>query len=764
MRSSRLLIPCLLGFIAFTLPAHGQEDDSAFFERRVRPVLAQRCYSCHSAAAGKKKGGLVLDGRSSILKGGASGPAVRPGRPEDSLLVQAIRHDDPSLQMPPSGKLPDHEIADIIAWVRQGAVVPETTSVKAGRDQTRKHWAFQPLAESPAPVIKRAAWVRQPIDRWILAELENKGLEPSPEAPPRELLRRVTFDLIGLPPAPEEIDAFERDPASYPQVVERLLASPHYGERWARTWLDLVRYCDRRESWADTGGQPYLYRDWVVQALNEDMPYDRFVRLQLAADQEPTARPGDIAALGFVGLSPSYWKELKLDKNVIRGVVAEEWEERIGTFSATFLGLTVACARCHDHKHDPITMADYYALAGVFASTRETARSLLPPGQIERLAPARAELGRLATSLKEIEKLKTVEAEARRGVLEDDRRWLKGRYPDLDRPLAVAVEDASLHVVADGPHRTKLVYDAGKAQDVAMQMRGNPAQEGPVVPRRFLSVFSKGEPFHQGSGRLELAKALFADASPLTARVMVNRVWKHHFGRGLVDTPSDFGLHGDRPSHPELLEHLARRFIAGGWSLRALHREIVLSSSYRQSSQVSELAAKVDPDNRLLGRMSRRRLDAEAWRDAMLAVTGALDPAVGGAPTDLGDAGNRRRTLYGLVVRRELHDFLRLHDVPDPTTHSANRVPTTTPLQQLFTLNSPMMQRHAELFATRLTKDASDTDSRIRQAYRLAYGRLPTATQIGVARAFLKTEGPADRAWRDFAHVILASNEFQFVD
>ncbi len=700
--------------------------DLAFFEARVRPVLAERCYACHSVRAKKQRGGLLLDSRAGLLKGGDSGPVIDPTRPEASLLVKAIRYADEALQMPPTGKLPAREMAALEEWIRRGAPMPEASGPAGGRGidlaEGRKFWSFQPPRSVPPPVVSESSWQLRRIDPFVLAAMQKRGLRPSPPASRRVLIRRLFFDLIGLPPAPEEVEAFvnDPDPAAYERLVERLLASPHYGERWGRYWLDLARYCDVGEAWSESKAQPWRYRDWVVRAFNEDLPYDQFVQRQIAADLLPNAAPADRAALGFLGLSPAYWKELKLAPDVIKTVVAEEWEERIGALTGTFLGLTVACARCHDHKFDPITMQDYYALAGVLASTRAVDRPLV------EVKPAPREM-----------------------------------------PLAPAVEDAAIFVLPDGPNKTKVEYRPGVAQDVAMQVRGNPASAGPVVPRRFLAVLSPDPPppFRQGSGRLELARALVREGAPLASRVIVNRVWKHHFGAGLVETPSDFGAQGARPSHPDLLDDLAARFVAAGWSLKWLHREIVLSATYRQASGHDAAKSAVDPDVRWLWRMSRRRLEVEAWRDAMLAVSGELKGDLGGPPQDLGDARNQRRTLYGIVKRRELHDMLRLNDFPDPTAHSAARVPTTTPLQQLFVLNSPFVQRQAAALARRLAAEVpGGAEARIRRAYALLFGRTPREGEIRRALDFLAAVKPTEAAWVEYAQVLLGSNEFLFID
>jgi hypothetical protein len=780
-----LVLSCAAAAHAADTPA-----DRDFFERQVRPLLVERCFSCHSTSAKKLRGGLLLDSRSAVLKGGDSGPAAVPGEPTKSRLVEAVRYGNAALQMPPKGKLSEKEVAALEEWVRRGVPFPESTAASAGRQppgtsiaEGRKWWAFRPARQVAPPAVRDRSWPRRRIDPFILIELEKRGLAPSPEADRRVLIRRAKFDLLGLPPTPEEVEGFVSDPApdAYERLVEWLLASPLYGERWGRFWLDLARYADVTEPWADVKAPAHVYRDWVVRAFNDDLPYDRFVRLQLAADLLPGAAPADRAALGFLGLSPTYWKELKLDKDVIRTVVAEEWEERIHTLGSTFLGLTVACARCHDHKFDPITQADYYALAGVFASTRLADRPMLPDGPASQVAQAHQRVKELQGQIDKLQAKKPPPESAKEiGDLKSQISNLRQSTPHFDDPAAPGVEEASLYVLADGPHKTKLEYKAGAAQDVAMQVRGNPTNAGPVVPRRFLAVLSPDppRPFQRGSGRRELADALVTDGGPLAARVIVNRVWKWHFGAGLVETPSDFGRQGARPSHPDLLDDLAAQFVENGWSLKWLHREIMLSATYRQVSstvgQVSNLPSKTagwkpapqasaDPDNRLLWRMNRRRLEVEAWRDAMLAVSGTLRLETGGASRELGDPNNRRRTLYGTVTRRELSDLLRLHDVPDATTHSAGRVPTTTPLQGLFVLNSPFVQAQSAALVRRLKAEApGGTEERVRRAYLLLYGRPPTEGQVRLATEFLGSGG--DAVWEEYARVLLAANEFLYVD
>jgi hypothetical protein len=535
-----------------------------------------------------------------------------------------------------------------------------------------------------------------------------------------------------------------------------------------------VRYADTLEMWAqDKVARAWHYRDWVVEALNADMPYDRFLHLQLAADQLDGAVPRDLAALGFLGLSPSYWKELKLDPSVIKTVVADEWEERIQMLSGTVLGLTVACARCHDHKQDPIGTEDYYALAGVLASTRVVARPLLPPADARVVQHVRAELEKLTAERDRLRGIKpaTPETEQQADELTARIAALEGATPQLAAPVAYGLEDAAIAILPDGPDRTKIEFQQGQAQNVALQIRGNPANVGGVVPRRFVKVLSAEEsprPFGEGSGRRELAQALTTESSPLVARVMVNRIWRHHFGRGLVETPSNFGATGMAPTHPELLDDLAARFIAQGWSLKTLHRELVLSATYRQASQPTAEQRERDPENLLLGRMSRRRLEVEAWRDAMLTATGSLQATVGGPDVPLDDLQNRRRTLYANIKRRELNPLLGLNDFPDPTQHVSHRDATITPLQQLFVLNSPLMIDLARQLAERVEREVpGDVSSQVRQVWQWLYQRQPTGRELQVTGEFLQQAPDAatkSARWRQLAQALLSSNEFQYVD
>ncbi|QDU93680.1 PSD1 and planctomycete cytochrome C domain-containing protein [Lignipirellula cremea] len=796
-------------------------EDIAFFEKEVRPLLARHCYECHSARAKDVKGGLQLDFRQAVLQGGDRGPLAIAGKPAESLLLAAVEFTDDDLQMPPAGKMQEHEIRMLREWVQRGLPMPDGAPEAAtGRidwKAARAFWSFQPLALQSLPPLRQVDWPETRIDHFLLHQLEAQQLAPSPRADRRELIRRVSLDLTGLPPTPAEVEQFVSDesPTAYVRLVDRLLASPAYGERWGRYWLDLARYTDVTASWLKSTGQAHLYRDWVVKSYNADTPYPDFVKRQLATDLLPETGPDDLPALGFIGLSPEYWKELQLPPDLISGIVAEEWEERIDAVGRTFLGLTLACARCHDHKFDPVTAEDYYALAGVFASVRAADRYMLPDAEAQAVEAAHKQVAALQNQVKALEKKLAAEkaAAAKKAAdekaadekaadekaaatqaadaaadikpvaspvdeapsLEEQIQQLNDQIAAIERdtphyaaPLANAIEDASLYVLPNGINHTRLEYKPGEARNLPLQKRGDPTMLGPEVERRFLTLFGREgspPPFEQGSGRKELAEAIVGDAGPLTARVLVNRVWSHHFGRGLVTTPSNFGLQGELPSHPALLEDLTARFVAQGWSLKWLHRELLLSAAWQQTSRSEPAKAAIDPDNRWLWRMPRRRLEVEAWRDSALFVAGELERRQGGEAVDLSSTTNHRRTVYGIVHRRDLNVMLRLFDFPEPTKHSPQRNETNTPLQQLFVLNSPFMLERAAALNRRLAADAGDDPSaRIERAYRLLYARAPRPAERAAAEAFLNAAPNREAAWLDYAQALLASNEFLFVD
>jgi len=731
MELRRLLVAVLLaGSASGALAAEPAKEDVEFFEKKIRPVLVEHCFKCHSAQAEKLQGKLLLDSREAARKGGESGAAIVPGDPDGSLLVQALRFEN--FEMPPSGKLPPETIADFERWISRGAADPRDGSgvpVAAAAPtidfaKGRQFWSFQPPRAFPLPAVKNAGWPRKRVDGFVLAPLEEAGLAPAADADRRTWLRRVTFDLIGLPPTPEEVEAFVGDesPDAAERVVDRLLASPHFGERVSRLWLDLARYA---EDQAHIVGKDeslfypnaFRYRDWLIEAFNRNLPYDDFVRLQLAADLVEGEDTPNLPALGLIGLGPKYYSRRSLQ------VMSDEWEDRVDIVGRGLLGLTVACARCHDHKFDPIGTEDYYALAGVFASTTMFNRPLSPEAEKKEDGDKNDE--------KEFENGKKAAGEAK-----DPKQ--------------------ALHVVREAEPKNLNIF-----------VRGNVDTKGPEVPRHFLRVLCDGEPqpFASGSGRRELAEAIASPDNPLTARVFVNRIWGLYFGKPLVASPSNFGAHGERPTHPELLDDLAVRFARSGWSLKWLARELVLSAAYRQSSVAAEATLAADPDNRLLGRMNRRRLTVEQWRDAILSGNGQLDSAIGGPSLDPQKPDERRRTVYSRASRLELNKLLAMFDYPDPNVHADRRVETTTPLQKMFVLNSPFMVAQSAALAERLERDADSTDdrTRIERAYVLLYGRPATDTEIRWGLDYLASGDRAAR-WHQYAHVLLAASEMLYLD
>lgn len=568
--------------------------------------------------------------------------------------------------------------------------------------EAKDFWSFKAPARHAPPQVKRPYWVRQPVDGFILAKIEAKGLEPSPEAEKRTLIRRVSFDLTGLPPTPREVEEFLGDTRAdaYERLVNRLLGSKRFGEKLASLWLPLARYAEDQAHQVgnDTSmfyPNAYKYRDWVIDAFNRDLPYDEFIKVQLAADK--LDRPEELAGLGFLGLGPKYYNRGRLE------VQADEWEDRVDTVTRTFLGLTVACARCHDHKFDPVPAADYYAMAGVFASTKMVNRG-------------------------------------------PDGKALEGKLKAEEMPAE------TLHIVEDG-----------EVKDLNVFIRGNVERKGPMAERRFLSVLSDEEAkrFTSGSGRKELAENIASRENPLAARVMVNRLWGMLFGRGLVQTPSNFGHTGIEPSHPELLDDLAVRFMENGWSVKELVREMVLSATYRQSSKSAN--EEKDPSNELFARMERRRLTIEQWRDSVLYVSGQLEWK-SGKSLELSDPANLRRTVHARISRLELNDVLMLFDYPDANVHAEKRAVTTTATQKLFMLNSPFMIKQASALAGRLSAE-KDERARVQQAHALLFGREAKEEEVEMALEFVK-EAPASEMtpWEQYAQVLLASNEMLYVD
>jgi mono/diheme cytochrome c family protein len=968
----------LAGLVLGALTAAAAEptrEQLAFFESKIRPILANHCYKCHSMDADRVKGGLYLDTREGTLKGGNTGPAVVPGDPDKSLLIRAVRYLDKDMEMPPKGeKLSDAQIADLVAWVKMGAPDPRVPKVAGGTykgnsDKSRAHWAFQPLKRPAVPEVKKKDWVVNPVDNFILAKLEEHDMEPSPAADKRTLIRRATFDLIGLPPTPEEVQAFLADesPKAYEKLIERLLASKHYGERWGRYWLDVARYSDTKGAIngnRDTRIYPHAwtYRDYVIKAFNDDKPYDRFIVEQLAADKIATG--GDrspLAALGFLTVGNRF-------ENNINEII----NDRIDTVTKATLGLTVACARCHDHFFDPIPTKDYYSLHGIFLSSMEPKEEplLSEPKKspeyddyLKQRAATTAEAqaamdkmvndlasqfrqkayhylylahygNKLSTSnrtayirnnqLNNNDIIQILNRGALRGTTPDgkyhpvfgpwrdfasladkdfpakgkelakrisenkdpkkpvhpyvaysfrglapksmqdiaavygalfakvEQQWqalvtgyekarkanknYRGPAPtiladpnwDALRPMPLAriniqeidpesplfrmlpnalqgrvnAQRARLQELdmrhPGAPPRAMVLVDKPQPVDSPVFIRGEPGNRGEVVPRRFLEIV--GGPnrpaFKNGSGRLELAQAIVSKSNPLTPRVMANRIWLHHFGEGIVTTPDDIGVQSAPPSHPELLDWLAGYFMDNGWSIKKMHRLIMLSNTYRQSSENNPRYAQIDPSNKLLWRANIRKLEFEALRDSILHLGGKLDLTVGGKPVDLTkEPYPTRRTIYGYIDRSALPEVFTSFDFANPDITTGKRYETIVPQQSLFLMNSPLVVEQAVNLVQRADFRAQKTDEdRVKVLYDLIYQRLPRPEEIKLGVEFIQqtprnevtlvqpiATAPAGKntpapkqvsirdrksltAWEKYAHTLLLANEASFVN
>jgi hypothetical protein len=826
-RSSRsvLVLAVILFAIAGAIGAEPAPEAIEFFEKEIRPLLVARCHECHGDVD-KLKGGLSLASRGGVLAGGETGPAAVPGKPAESLLVEAVRYQ--GVKMPPNARLPQDEIDKLVRWVELGLPWPESSTPPPSpatperpftiSDSQRQFWSFQPIVPQAPPEVRDARWPLVPIDRFILAGLESRGVHPNPTADKRTLLRRVTFDLTGLPPTPEELDAFEADasPESFGRVVDRLLASSHYGEQWGRHWLDVVRYADTAGETADYPvPEAYKYRNYVIDAFNADMPYDQFLREQIAGDL--LARDGSradharrVTATGYLAISRRFGYD---PQNYHHLTIADT----LDTLGRSVLGLSIGCARCHDHKYDPISMSDYYALYGIFASTQYAF-----PGSEERRRPydfvpllPEAEAAPLAAAHKA--ELAVVDAEIKRldGELGEINKSIKAaedaaaKAADMPPSAEAATMLASLKTRRDalapqlaaqraqrekldlaGPYEVAYGVMEGTPGDAKIQKRGEPTRPGAQVPRHFLEILGGDRlpDAEKGSGRLELAEWLTRSSNPLTARVIVNRVWQFHFGAGLVRGSSDFGLRGRRPSHPELLDYLAAELVRHGWSLKWLHREILLSRAYQLSSSDDNPAIAQDPTNEWHWRFDRRRLDAESIRDAILCLAGTLDTTPGERhpfppKTSWGYTQHapfkavydtRRRSVYLMTQRIARHPFLALFDGADPNASTAERTLTTTPAQSLFFMNDPFVHEQSQALARRLLAERSEERQRIERACELVLGRRPDAEQLSDAEAFLrqyaqqsaasKAADPLVAAWSAYARVLLASNEFLYID
>ncbi len=910
------VLTCVCGLIVSLPPAVAADlpppspaasaEGVEFFEKHVRPVFAEHCYSCHGPK--KQNAGLRLDTTAGIRAGSDAGPIVVPGKPDASLLVRAVRRET-DYPMPPKQPLPPAAVAAIAQWVSMGAPLPSDRQTESAQ-QPQKHWAFQPVVRPAVPAIEDAR-IRNDIDRFVLAKLRSHGLTLSPLADRRTLIRRAYIDLIGLPPTYQEIEAFvhDPDPNAWEKLIDRLLASPHFGERWGRYWLDLARYADTKGYvFTEDRNYPYAYtyRDYVIRSFNEDKPYDRFLIEQIAADQLDLGgdrRP--LAALGFLTLGRRFL-------NNIHDII----DDRIDVLCRTTMGLTVGCARCHDHKYDPVSMADYYGLYGVFASSHEpkdlplieevkrtpeviafenelARREKQYQEEIERRHMAHLQQLRrpeqLAKYLQAAWDARQSNAEQLRNLARDRdltpyvverwRQYVSNRHaadnsvvgpawrlasmPQKDwpqwqshirnrtgpcaqlhprlraawlaapprspaelwagvartlaEPAPAAVAGCAVYAAtlgwnapggpldipvqefdkiqnradrealarikqqidafrASNPHappRAHVLFDNPQPTEPVIFLRGNPNNRGPKVPRQAPRIVApNGSPFSKGSGRLELAQAIASPANPLTARVMANRVWLHLFGKGIVRTPSDFGTRCDPPTHPELLDWLADEFIRDGWSVKRLIKKIMLSATYQQSSQVTPELLQRDPDNLLLARYNRRRLDFEPLRDSMLLVSGRLDRTIYGRPVNiLKPPYSMRRSIYGFMDRSDFATLYRAFDVASPDQHAPMRYETTVPQQALFLLNSPFVVQMAEAIAARPEiAQGSTAADKIAALYRVVLGRQPTPQEQQLCREFVEqAPTPADSKagcspWVQLAQILLISNEFAFVD
>lgn len=916
----RLLLTAMLVLSWLNAPAQGQRFSSEqveFFEKQIRPILIEKCLACHGAHVSKAK--LRLDSRNAVLKGSSGGPILSVGHPDQSRLIEVLKFQG-DVQMPPAGKLTDDQIKAFERWIELGLPWPENAllaSPETIATASKKHWAFQPVVPVKIPTIRNKAWPLTPLDAFILAELEKVGIFPSESVDRYTLIRRATYALHGLPPTMDEVNAFLSDKSlhAYEKLIDRLLASPRYGERWARHWLDVARYADNKGyvffedknyPWA------FTYRDYVIEAFNKDLPFDRFIQEQIAADQLNVKDSRSLAALGFLTVGGHFMNNTH-----------DIMDDRIDVVTRGLMGLTVTCARCHDHKFDPVTQADYYSLYGVFRSsfeplvppllgqtppTREydqfakelasrekklldfvTARHQelvtgartrvteyllavfalrnqppaddfmliadkgdLNPTMINRWRVYLDEAGKrddplwkpwhafarlgeqefsknCATVLKSVQSdsglnrlvkkafekppgnMQEVSRRYAELLEEVERSWLLARVravfsmkhlptrledPDAeqlrqvlygpqspaDAPISLdwgflslfpdrATQDEFKKLIKEvevhsskGPARAMVLQDAPRPYDPQVFLRGQPNRLGEHVPRQFLAVVNpQRQPFTQGSGRLELAREITSRKNPLTARVIVNRIWMHHFGTGLVSTPSDFGLRGAAPSHPELLDYLAWDFMEHGWSLKRLHRQIMTSAVYLQQSRDRKDALARDTENRLYWKMNRRRLEFEALHDTLLSVSGQLDATVGGPAVPL-LAGKKRRAIYSYVDRLDFPSLLTTFDVPNPASSTPQRNSTTVAPQALFLMNGPMVREAAiRTLALKEIQPVTSTNEKILALYRVLWQRLPSESERKIACHYLGTKPDQDR-WIDFVHGLMMTNEFAFVD
>lgn len=829
----RLCLLLTVAFCAVSVRAQSPRRRAGLelFEKKIRPALIQHCYECHAEDSDDIGGELLLDSRDAVLAGGETGPAIVSGKPGDSLLMRAIEYRD--LEMPPDEKLPDDVIANFRRWISMGAPDPRSQATAVAEDNVTETavelWSLTPITDPDVPEIT-SAWPRIDADRFILGKLSQQGIEPNPDADPATLLRRVHFDLVGLPPSPTEVAEFISDPSDehLAEVVDRLLSSSQFGERWGRHWLDIARYGESAGSSRDVL-MPYAwrYRDYVIDSVNDDVPFDRFVTEQVAGDLLAAESPRDSGrhtiATGLLAIGSKSLNGGNLTYDVI--------DDQIDVISKSILGMTVSCARCHDHKFDPIPTADYYALAGIFLSTdtrygggtkrpknaKEKSNVYLTLGQPVDEATAKAYqqartrvdqlTKQVASSTKRVKALAAdipgdyrddIEKPIADELTDDEAKQIR-QYQSAKRILQQRQSDHAAASKELGPEPDYVigVQEAGKITDASILIRGEKGQPGDTAPRGFLSAVNELtdlQPIDSDeSGRRQLARWLVHPENPLTPRVAVNRIWQHLMGSGIVATVDNFGLSGLPPSHPELLDHLAHRFVhTHAWSSKAMIRELVLSRTYRQSSEMNETAYMADPDDRLRWRMPRRRLEAEQLRDAMLAVSGLLqlDRMPGSLVMKIGEgevgrnidtsvleAPMNHRSVYLPIIRGIIPEQLRIFDFPEPSNVQGARDSNTTPTQSLFLMNSDFAIRVARSFADQLLTDSSLTSDseRVRAAHMRCFGVPPSEQETARVSEFVsrlqagrsgkhKAQDPIQLAWTAYCQTLIASARFRFVD
>jgi hypothetical protein len=856
-------------------------EQVTFFETKIRPVLAENCYKCHSTRAKKVKAGLLIDSRARLLKGGDSGPVIVPSNPEKSLLYKGISYIDSDFAMPPKKKLPAHVIENLRKWIAMGAPWPkEEVPQLSGKEswnweeERQSHWAWQPIRKVDPPKVNNPKWPRNGIDHFIMARLQAKGMQPNGPADKRAQIRRVYLDMLGLPPTPAQVREFADGRKDWNGVIEDVLASPHYGERWARHWLDVARYSHGFGGFLDNKASPqaWRYQMWVIRMFNNDLPINEFIKRQVAGDVMDAEKHA--VATGFFALGPKYNSDGgDPDSNAMAQI--ETLDDLVDTLGRGLMGITLGCARCHDHKFDPVPTMDYYSIAGIFKNSRVADHPIAPKSEIDaynaalkahkdkqnefnkanneaRAALQKRALPNLAKYLlaaeefsqlkkkpnhadwarerglvgsifqkcqgvfaaknngqkiggldewyktkseaaakKFAERINAMHAE-REKTKKDPADWKTWWNPlarhfqtagDHKRDLAEAEQKklndlqavaAQLQKAIPPKYSTAHVLREGGSNNMKIALRGNLRKPGPEAPRRFLRLFGGEDTqrFTRGSGRLELAEAVVAENNPLPARVFVNRIWKWHFGRGLIRTPSNLGKLGLLPTHPELLDWLAATFTGQGWSLKELHRLILRSATYQMSSQYDAESFAKDGANKLLWRMSPRKLEVEAWRDTLLFVSGELKTELKGEPFD-NLTGDFRRTQYAQTSRNgdkfKSDAFLRLFDFPTPRTSISRRIPTITPQQSLFMLNNAFVIGRAKALAARLDREAPHEEARVKLAYEILFARQPSESELKVGVTFLKTkdsegEKPSLTRPQRYAQALLVASEFFWVE